>query len=64
MSWKIKFMAQVEHCRYNNSPNFLPYDGFCPYCKSNLDTLLSLEECRFKLITGCPNPKCSRSYCE
>lgn len=60
----IRYKAQLEHCEASNSPIFVPIDGFCEYCKKNIWNWIPLEIAKSKIITGCPNPICHKSYCD
>ena len=56
------FEEQEEYCAEHNVPIFMPDDGYCPKCRSNLAEMISLYEARRKYFTGCP--LCKATWCD
>lgn len=57
--------AQKEYCNKHNYPLFIPIDGICWRCSSNIfygERGYTMEDAKSHLITGCR--KCGCSFCD
>lgn len=57
-----KMNAQLNYCKQNNLPYFVPYDGKCFRCGVQVYYLISATKASSELITVCPN--CNISFCD
>jgi len=62
MTVEQKLAAQVEYCRVNKLPLFVPANGICWKCNKQIFDAIGDRRASTELITGCPY--CSRSFCD